>query len=125
MTWTGANTSNRRPPPKESTEVPPRLVFSADHATVLSRLGQQCSKDNHFVGAPAPREIAEAAYGLRLDDKLRKATVERLLPCIVDARPLPRALVAASVRRACNRAGMEKWEWERCLGIACALVRGS
>jgi CRISPR-associated protein Csd1 len=86
---------------------------------------QVYSKGNHFVGAPAPREIAEAAFGLRLDDKLRKATVERLLPCIVDARPLPRDIVAASVRRACNRAGIKTWEWEKYLGIACALVRGS
>lgn len=86
---------------------------------------QRYSKDKHFVGAPAPRDVAEAAYGRRLDDKLRKATVERLLPCIVDARPLPRDLVRAARHRACNRAGLEKWEWEKCLGIACALVRGS
>ncbi|MBZ5627052.1 MAG: type I-C CRISPR-associated protein Cas8c/Csd1 [Acidobacteriia bacterium] len=86
---------------------------------------QVYSKDNHYVGAPAPREIAEAAYGRQLDDKLRKATVERLLPCIVDARPLPHDIVVAGVRRACNRDGMKKWEWEKCLGIACALVRGS
>jgi len=86
---------------------------------------QNYSKDNRFVGAPAPREIAEAAYGRRLDDKLRKSTVERLLPCIVDARPLPRDLVAASVRRVSNRAGLERWDWEKYLGIACALVRGS
>jgi CRISPR-associated protein Csd1 len=86
---------------------------------------QRYSKDKSFVAAPAPREIAEAAFGRRVDDKLRKATVERLLPCIVDARPLPRDIVTASVRRACNRAGMETWEWEKYLGIACALVRGS
>jgi CRISPR-associated protein Csd1 len=86
---------------------------------------QNYSKDNKFVGAPAPREIAEAAYGRRLDDKVRKSTVERLLPCIVDARPLPRDLIVASLRRASNRAGMEKWEWEKCLGVACAMVRGS
>jgi len=86
---------------------------------------QSYSSDNQYVGAPAPREIAEAAYGQRVDDKLRKATVERLMPCIIDSRPHPRDIVAASVRRACNRAGREKWEWEKCLGIACALVRGS
>ena len=86
---------------------------------------QNYSKDKRYVGAPAPREIAEAAYGRRLDDKLRKATVERLLPCIIDARPLPRDIVAACVRRVCNRAGLEKWEWEKYLGIACALIRGS
>lgn len=86
---------------------------------------QNYAKDNHFAGAPAPREIAEAAYGSRLDEKLRKSTTERLMPCIVDGRPLPRDVVVASVRRACNRAGSKKWEWEKCLGIACALVRGS
>ena len=86
---------------------------------------QNYSKDKRYVGAPAPRDIAEAAYGRRLDDKLRKATVERLLPCIIDARPLPGDIVTACVRRACNRAGLEKWEWEKYLGIACALIRGS
>jgi CRISPR-associated protein Csd1 len=86
---------------------------------------QNYSKEYRYVGAPAPKEIAEAAYGRRLDEKLRKATVERLLPCIIDARPLPRDILVMGVRRACNRAGMESWEWEKCLGIACALVRGS
>lgn len=86
---------------------------------------QNYSKDKHYVGAPALRDIAEASYGRRLDEKLRKSTVERLLPCIIDARPLPRDIVAACVRRVCNRSGLQRWEWEKCLGIACALVRGS
>ena len=85
---------------------------------------QNYSKDVHFVGAPAPKEIAQAAFGSRLDDKLRKATVERLLPCIVDGRPIPRDLVESTIRRTCNRAGLEPWEWEKSLGIACALYRG-
>ena len=85
---------------------------------------QNYSKEVHFVGAPAPKEIAQAAFGNRLDDKLRKATVERLLPCIVDGRPIPRDLVESTVRRTCNRAGLEPWEWEKNLGIACALYRG-
>jgi CRISPR-associated protein Csd1 len=46
-------------------------------------------KDRKFVGAPAPGDIAEAAYGRRVDEKLKKATVERLLPCIVDGRTIP------------------------------------
>lgn len=85
---------------------------------------QNYSKDVHFVGAPAPKEITQAAFGSRLDDKLRKATVERLLPCIVDGRPIPRDLVESTIRRTCNRAGLEPWEWEKSLGIACALYRG-
>ncbi|MDO9226019.1 MAG: type I-C CRISPR-associated protein Cas8c/Csd1 [Pseudomonadota bacterium] len=85
---------------------------------------QNFGKEARFVGAPAPRDIAEAAYGRRLDDKLRKSTVERLLPCIVDGRALPRDLVESVVRRTCNRVGMDHWEWEKSLGIACALFKG-
>jgi len=88
---------------------------------------QNYSKDSRFTGAPAPSEIAHAAYGRRIGTKqeLLRATVERLLPCIVDGRPLPRDLMESAVRRSCNRTGLDKWEFEKCLGIACALVRGS
>ncbi|MBI4249843.1 MAG: type I-C CRISPR-associated protein Cas8c/Csd1, partial [Elusimicrobia bacterium] len=89
---------------------------------------QNFGRDLKFVGVPSPREIAEAAYGRQVEgksgEKLRKATVERLLPCIIDARPIPRDLVESTVRRTVNRSGLEKWEWEKNLGIACALFRG-
>lgn len=86
---------------------------------------QNFGKDKHFVGAPAPHDIAEAAYGRRLDDKLKKATIERLLPCIVDGQAFPRDLLESTIRRACNRVGLERWEWEKFLGIACGLYRGA
>jgi CRISPR-associated protein Csd1 len=82
-----------------------------------------------FVGAPAPRDIAEAAYGKRVTDKLRKSTVERMLPCIVDGQPIPRDLVESTVRRASNRVGIrdpkDKYEseWNKTLSIACALYK--
>ncbi len=85
---------------------------------------QNFGKETKFVGAPAPRDIAEAAYGRRLDDKLKKATVERLLPCIVDGLSIPIDLVTSCCRRVFNRPGLEPWEWEKCLGIACALYKG-
>lgn len=86
---------------------------------------QNFGKDKHFVGAPAPHDIAEAAYGRRLDDKLKKSTVERLLPCIVDGQRLPRDLLESTVRRAANRVGLVHWEWEKILGVACGLYRGA
>ena len=86
---------------------------------------QKMGKDHRFVGAPAPEDIAEAAYGRRVDEKLKKATVERLLPCIVDGRPIPCDLVTACAQQAANPASKNHWERERCLGIACALVRSS
>lgn len=86
---------------------------------------QKFGKELKFVGAPAPRDIAEAAFGRRLDDKLKKSTVERLLPCIVDGQPLSRDLLESTVRRTCNRVALDHWEWEKNLGIACALFKGA
>lgn len=83
----------------------------------------------YFIGAPAPHDIAEAIYGSRLDDKLKKATIERILPCIIDGLPLPRDIVESAVRRASNRIGAKKPddkyenEWNKTLSIACALVK--
>lgn len=81
-------------------------------------------KKKHFgnlIFAPAPRVIAEACYGKNLDDKLKKATIERILPCIIDGKQLPFDLVDISVKRASNKVGLDHWEWERTLSIACAL----
>lgn len=85
--------------------------------------GKKKKLDIPYVGAPAPADIAEAAYGSRLDDKLKKATIKRLLPCIVDGQPVPRDLVESAVRRASNRVGLEDWQWEKTLSIACSLFR--
>lgn len=92
---------------------------------------QNYGKDFRFIGAPSPKDVAWAAYCAKLgdgradiDEKLCKKTIERLLPCIVDMISLPRDLVLSSVRRASNRLGIDHWEWEKCLGIACSLYKG-
>jgi CRISPR-associated protein Csd1 len=82
---------------------------------------QDFGADRRFVGAPSPRDIAEAAFGKKINDKLRKSTIERLLPCIIEGRRLPRDLVNSAVHRAASRNSMQNWEWEKTLGIACAL----
>lgn len=76
-----------------------------------------------YTGAPSPADIVFAAYGPRADDKLKKSTIERILPCIVDGRNLPRDLMRSAVRRASNPVGMESWEWQKTLSIACALIK--
>jgi len=103
------------------------------HETCTWRHTYRYSKEQQryipFDGAPAPADIAEAAYGnnrkgkFDLDDKLRKSTIKRLLPCIVDGQPVPRDLVESVVRRASNRVGLEDWQWSKTLTIACALFR--
>ena len=88
---------------------------------------QNFGQDRRFVGAPAPKDIVEAAFGRRVDDRLLKSTIERLLPCIVDGQAIPADLVLATSRRASNRAAFkpnERWAWEKCLGIACAMFKG-
>ncbi len=78
------------------------------------------------ASSPTPRAIAEAAYGniLKSNDTLKKKVIERILPCIIDGRHFPHDLVASAVHRVCNRNNYEKWEWERNLGVACALYKG-
>ena len=77
-----------------------------------------------FVGAPAPIDIAAAAYGAKADEKLRQQTVERLLPCITEGKPFPRDIMLAAARRASNGIALEPWEASKTRSIACALVRG-
>lgn len=79
--------------------------------------------------APAPYKISEAVYGdvLKSTDSLKKNLIERLLPCIVEGRPLPVDIVNYAIKRATNRLAYksdETWKWEQNLGIACALYKG-
>ncbi|NMA52489.1 MAG: type I-C CRISPR-associated protein Cas8c/Csd1 [Peptococcaceae bacterium] len=110
-----------------------RELKGSDFAERLERWHNTCCWDQQywdserfkkFIGAPAPRIIAESAYGRKVDEKLLKKTVERLLPCIVDGHKIPRDLMESAVRRACNRVGAKsEGEWETVLGVACALYR--
>lgn len=99
---------------------------------------QNMGKGREFAGAPSPKDIAEAAYGRcamyekgTTPSKLLKATVQRLLPCIIDSRTIPLDLVQSCVRRAASRVGLARTkggierEFEFCLGIACSLLKQS
>ncbi len=82
-----------------------------------------------FIGAPAPINVAEAAYGDDSDDRLKKTTVARLLPCIMDGNPIPWDIVNSAVSRACNRIALKdpkdknEREWNKTLSIACSLYK--
>lgn len=75
-----------------------------------------------FYGAPATKDIALAAYGARASDKLIKEAMARLLPCIVAGQKVPIDIVRSAFYRASRPVSMEKWEWEKTLSIACALL---
>lgn len=81
-------------------------------------------KKKWFVNAPSPLAIANAAYGTHLSDSLKKNLFERIIPCIIEGQTFPIDIVNACVRRACNSNSIEKKEWDKIVGIACALYRG-
>ena len=95
----------------------------------LNEGGRKQRKLVEFFGAPAPKDIAQAAYGIkdgdaiRLDDHLKKSTVERLIPCIIDAAQLPWDIVDSCIKKATQRQSLPDWAWQKTLGIACGLYR--
>lgn len=90
-----------------------------NHCTWRQRYG----KDKRFVGAPSPADIVKATYGNNVDGKLLKATIERLLPCIVDSAVFPLDIVNICLNHVKRRHIFEIWEWEKNLGIACSLYK--
>lgn len=102
--------------------------------------GEIKKRKTAYVGAPAQKDIAFAAYSKKVNDRFQvddysqKITVERLLPCIIDGQSIPKDLVMQSVRKASNRIGLEdammdkamgmkEYQWNKTLSIACALFR--
>ena len=75
---------------------------------------------------PSPAVIGYAVYGQALSDTLKKQLYARLLPVIAGGKnvPMPYDLVQKSFQTACNPNGGEHWEWERNIGVACALYKG-
>ncbi|MEF2292555.1 type I-C CRISPR-associated protein Cas8c/Csd1 [Virgibacillus dokdonensis] len=95
------------------------------HSTCVWEHRYRKNEDGKFVtffGAPATKDIAFAAYGSRASDKFVKDLMSRMLPCIVDNREIPTDIVNSTFYRASNPVAMEKWEWEKTLSIACALM---
>lgn len=75
-----------------------------------------------FLGAPSSRDIAFAAYGPKASDKIVKGLMERMLPCVIDDRNIPLDIIRSALQRASNPISMERWEWEKTLSVACALI---
>jgi len=83
----------------------------------------------NFTGAPAPKDIAIVTFGterserLEISNELLKATIERLLPCIIDGARIPYDIVNSAVNRASNPISMNYFNWNKTLSIACSLVK--
>ena len=77
---------------------------------------------------PSPYAVFETLYGKvsDKDGKLKKQLYARMLPVIAGGKnvPLPFDFVQQSFQAACSPSGYERWEWERNVGVACALFKG-
>lgn len=78
------------------------------------------------IQAPTPYQIAVSAYGSRVSDAVKKQVISQVLPVIVEGhyRQIPKTLMDLCVKHACNPLGLENWEWEQNLSVACSLYRG-
>ncbi len=82
-----------------------------------------------YQGTPSTYHIVEAVYGERADARVKKELYTRLLPCIVDRAVLPKDIVMTIYNRLKNPMSFAgdltnpTSEWQRTLGIACALIR--
>lgn len=82
-----------------------------------------------YIGVPSTYHIVEAIYGEKADPRIKKELYTRLLPCIVDRAVMPKDIVMAIYNRLKNPMSFAgdlanpTGEWQRTLGIACALIR--
>lgn len=83
---------------------------------------QNFGEKRKFVGAPSPKDIVSIAF-YHQSDRVKESMLSPLLRCIIDGIPIPLYIVNNCVSRASNREGIESWEWEKALGIACAVYR--
>lgn len=76
-----------------------------------------------YEGAPALKDIAQTAFGDK-NEKVLKSTMERLLPCVVDGRPLPIDIMRAALNKVMRPSSYDNgYFWQKAISITCALVR--
>lgn len=76
-----------------------------------------------FTGSPPLMKMAEAAFGNR-NSKVLTSTYERLVPCIILGRRIPKDIVRKAFLRAVNPASYDSTvQWQVDVDTACAMIR--
>lgn len=77
-----------------------------------------------YMQAPTLYQIAQIAYGSRTKERLVKQTVERLIPVILEHRPMPFDVVQKLLIRASNPNSFEKVdEFMQGVEVACGVMK--
>jgi CRISPR-associated protein Csd1 len=112
-----------------------RQMLGSDFLEKLLHWHTTCSwiltypKRRHpFPVAPAPEDIVCAAFGvernglLDLDAQWMKATMHRLLPCIMDGKKIPSDIVHAALENASRPLAFSEYNRRKIQEVACALI---
>ena len=87
-------------------------------------------KKSPFVGSYSLPTLADLAFGteqngiVKIPDNLKKETVVRLIPCVIEGRKLPKDILRNLVNRASRPLSYgSKGNWRKVLGAACGMIR--
>lgn len=86
----------------------------------------------HYLGMPGAGDIAEILYGseqngflsLSNKPKLYAEVCKRLLPCIINRKPIPKDWIDAAILKASSPLSFGSvWNWQKTLSLACSFVK--
>ncbi len=88
-------------------------------------------KDEYFKGTPNIKDIVNVAYGVQgsekylsvTNDSFFKKTIDRLLPCIVQHKRIPKDIVISAVEKLNNPLSTDDNLFDIKLRVTCALIR--
>lgn len=85
---------------------------------------ESTNKIRFYVGTPSTYRIAEAVYGSKADNRVKKDLYSRLLPCIIEQKQIPRDIVRTIFNRVKNPFSFtnSNESWQETLHVACALI---
>ncbi|MBP1971647.1 CRISPR-associated protein Csd1 [Virgibacillus natechei] len=85
---------------------------------------EETNKIKSYVGTPSTYRMAEAVYGSKADSRIKKELYTRLLPCIIEQKPIPKDIVQIIFNRVKNPFSFNNSNesWGSTLNIACALI---
>ena len=106
-------------------------LMASDFLARIERWYETCCWDSRRFGVQAPplKRIVDCAFGtertqfFETDGHVLREQIQRLLPCILDERPVPKDIVRALVNRAGTPLAYQGANRETLLEVTCALVR--
>ncbi len=78
---------------------------------------------------PSPRQISQAAYGVKqgnfvkASEEAEKSCIERILPCIIEGRPLPFDIMRSAVKTVSRGEALGRSERNKIIATTCAIIK--